>query len=300
VVDPGSSDEPIPDEYGGRVLIPGARLLLLTVGAVAAGTIAAGLIASATGPQTEGANPPPAPPSPTAPVEERTPSAEPAPAGLPVIDYWTAPRGFPADPTPLSTTALTQGLRPTTSLVVYDAPGGRPRARLAPSMSDLPVIAPIVDRRTGWVAVLLPTVNRTVGWLPSGGWTTRPLPDQIVVRRRTHRLTWLHNGVRKADWTVTTGTAATPTPLGRTFVLGRTTPRGAVYAGLDALALASVPDDRRSVSAGLRGAHTGIHGWYRDDVFGRSVSNGCIRMPSAAQRTLLKNITPGTAVTVID
>jgi lipoprotein-anchoring transpeptidase ErfK/SrfK len=83
-------------------------------------------------------------------------------------------------------------------------------------------------------------------------------------------------------------------------VLGRTTPRGAVYAGLDALALGSVPDDLTSVGASLRGAHTGIHGWYRTDAFGRSISNGCIRVPRAGQRALLNGIGPGTAVIVVD
>jgi lipoprotein-anchoring transpeptidase ErfK/SrfK len=83
-------------------------------------------------------------------------------------------------------------------------------------------------------------------------------------------------------------------------VLGRTTPHGAVYAGLDALALGSVPEDRAAVSHALRRAHTGIHSWYRSDAFGRSASNGCIRMPRAAQRILLTHIGPGTPVTIVD
>jgi lipoprotein-anchoring transpeptidase ErfK/SrfK len=143
-----------------------------------------------------------------------------------------------------------------------------------------------------------------VGWLPATGpatgWTPRPLPDQLVLRRRTHELTWLRDGQRRASWTVAVGTAATPTPLGRTFVLGRTSTHGSVYAGLDALALGSVPDDRHALSAAFRGAHTGIHSWYRADVFGRDTSNGCIRVPRAGQRTLLTNIAPGTSLLVLD
>jgi hypothetical protein len=236
----------------------------------------------------------------TTPVRITTPPAAKAPPGLPVIDYWSAPRGFPADPTPSSSAPITEGLHPTASIAVYDAPGGRPLARLKPTISGLPLVTPIVERSTGWVAVLLPSVNRRIGWLPTGGWTARSLPDQLVVRRRTHSLTWLHAGVVSATWTVATGAAATPTPLGRTFVLGRTTPHGTVYAGVDALALGSIPEDRGAVAPGLRRAHTGIHGWYRSDVFGRSTSNGCVRMPRDAQRTLLEHIAPGTAVTVID
>jgi lipoprotein-anchoring transpeptidase ErfK/SrfK len=54
------------------------------------------------------------------------------------------------------------------------------------------------------------------------------------------------------------------------------------------------------VAPGLRDAHTGIHAWYRPSVFGRSVSNGCIRMPRAAQETLLNHIAPGTTLVVRD
>jgi hypothetical protein len=277
---------------------PAGRLAV--AGLLCAGSAAGiGVLASAHGPPaTVSAAGPPRSMPPVRPTEP-TPSAAPAPAGLPVIDYWTAPHGFPADPAPRSTRPVTEGLHPTGPVAVYDAPGGRPRARLTPRISGLPVTVPVVARRSGWFAVLLPTSNRTVGWLPPTGWVSRPLPDQLIVRRREHRLTWLHDGRRAAAWQVATGAAATPTPLGRTFVLGRTATGGSVYAGLDALALGSVPEDRHAVPSALSGAHTGIHGWYRD-VFGRSVSNGCIRMPRAAQRMLLEHIRPGTVVTVVD
>ncbi|MGW4944148.1 L,D-transpeptidase [Actinoplanes sp. NPDC004185] len=246
--------------------------------------------------------PAPAAPSPSvaAPTPEPILSAAPAPAGLPVIDYWTAPRGFPADPAATSLTGITEGLHPTRSIPVYDAPGGRPRARLTPEISGMPLILPITDRRSGWVAVLLPTANRRIGWLPPKGWSPRPLRDHLIVQRRTHQLIWRRDGVRQGAWTVTTGTAATPTPLGRSFVLGRTPTNGSAYANVDALALSSVPENRRSLPAALRGAHTGIHGWHDPSAFGRSASNGCVRMPRAAQRTLLKHIGHGTLVTVVD
>jgi hypothetical protein len=227
----------------------------------------------------------------------RIPPAAPAPAGLPVIDYWTSPRGFPPDPAPASTVALGDGLRPDKPLPVYDRPGGRPRAVLPRSISGLPVTVPIVVREPGWVAVLLPSANRRIGWLPERGWTRRPLPDSLLLHRRTHILTWLRDGRKRAGWTVSVGTPRTPTPPGRTFVLGRTPTSGHVYGGLDALALASVPDRRESLPPALRRAHTGIHGWYRED-FGRGNSNGCIRMPRDAQRTLLREIPPGTPVIV--
>lgn len=225
----------------------------------------------------------------------------PPPADLPVIDYVHVPGGFPADGQPSSTTPLTEGLHPTGQVAVYDAPGGEPRAFLPSQISGVEVTVPIVDRRSGWVAVLLPSVDRRVGWLPErAGWSARQLTDQLILRRTAHQLTWLRAGVLKGTWTVATGTAQTPTPLGRTFVLGRTTPEGQVYAGLDALVLGSVPEEREALAPGLRNGHTAIHSWYRASAFGHSVSNGCIRVPQPGQRTLLQEIAPGTPVTVID
>ncbi|RZU54083.1 L,D-transpeptidase-like protein [Krasilnikovia cinnamomea] len=239
-------------------------------------------------------------PSTARPGQQPALPARAAPADLPVIDYRSVPGGFPPDPTPQSTAALTEGLRPRARLAVYDAPGGRPRAFLPPSISGVPVTVPILMRRGGWVAVLLPSINRTMGWLPAGRWAVQPLRDHLILRRRTHELTWLRDGALVARWTVTTGSPATPTPLGRSFVLGRSTPGGAVYGGLDALVLGSVPDDRHAVPPALRGAHTGIHSWHRGGSFGKSVSNGCIRVPKSGQRRLLSAIAPGTPVSVVD
>ncbi len=243
---------------------------------------------------------PAAPPSAAAPPPPAPPRAAPAPRDLPKIVYSRTPRGFPADPAPASLVAVTEGLHPERKLAVYDAPGGRPRAFLPRSISGLSVVVPIVARRTGWVAVLLPSANRRIGWLPETGWSPRPLRDQLLVRRAKHELTWLRDGRPRATWRVSVGSASTPTPLGRTFVLGRTGTRGSVYAGLDALVLGAVPEDRAALAPGLRDAHTGIHGWTRSSAFGRSVSNGCVRLPPKAQRTLLRQVGPGTVVHIVD
>lgn len=279
-----------------------ACLLVLALGVAAVVTGAVGLAPRADAPGIATSSPAPraAVPNETRTFDGSAPPAAPAPAGLPVIDYWRAPRGLPADPGRLSTVAVTEGLRPTVRRVVYDAPGGTPRAFLPPSISGMPVTVPIVARRTGWVAVLLPSINRRMGWLTAEGWAPRPLRDQLVLRRRTHELTWLHEGTPRISWTVATGAPATATPLGRTFVLGRVTTSGSVYAGLDALVLGSVPDHPKSLPPALRAGHTAIHSWYASSSFGRSTSNGCIRVPRKGQRTLLKNIAVGTVVTVID
>jgi len=223
-----------------------------------------------------------------------------APKDLPVITYRQAPSGFPADPGRTDIVPITEGLHATRRLPLYDAPGGTPRAFLPPGIRGVEVTVPIVERQPGWVAVLLPSINRRIGWLPATGWQSRSLRDQLVVRLARHELVWLHDGVRQESWTVATGSDRTPTPLGRTFVLGRTETEGSVYGGLDALVLGAVPDDRDAVAPGLRDAHTGIHSWHSASAFGRSVSNGCLRVPRDGQRTLLDHIGPGTPVVVLN
>ncbi|MFG1678055.1 L,D-transpeptidase family protein [Micromonospora sp. NPDC049282] len=240
------------------------------------------------------------PSSPGPSTTESVPPATPAPADLPVVTYDPAPRGFPADPAPADTRPLSEGARPNGKVAAYDAPGGRPLAFLAPTISDVRLTVPIVERRAGWAAVLLPSANRTVAWLPAGGWTTVVLRDQIVVERRTHRLTWLRDGRAVHTWPVSLGLPGQLTPLGRTFVLGRTPPPQDVYGGVDIFALGAIPDDPDAVPTGLRGAHIGLHTWHNDDTLGENVTNGCIRLTRSAQRQLLAALAPGTSVVVVD
>ncbi|MFG2051101.1 L,D-transpeptidase family protein [Micromonospora sp. NPDC048935] len=232
--------------------------------------------------------------------EEPVLPATPAPAGLPVVDYDPAPGGFPADPATMDTTPLTEGVHPTRRIPAYDAPGGRPRAFLEPTISGVDLTMPVADRRAGWTAVLLPSANGRLAWLPPGGFDTVALRDQIVVERKVHRLTWYRAGAAVRSWKVSLGQSGQETPLGRTFVLGRTPPPEEVYGGVDIYALGSVPDDPESVPAGLRGAHIGVHTWYNDDELGENTTNGCIRLTRSGQRELLAEVRPGSSVVVVD
>jgi lipoprotein-anchoring transpeptidase ErfK/SrfK len=239
----------------------------------------------------------PAPAPPSAPA--KPPVAVKPPADLPVITYGDGPSGLPADPEQNSTVAPTQGLHPTRKLALYDAPGGKPRAFLPREISGLRTVVPIVQQDRGWVAVLVPSVNRRIGWLPPDGWEAETLRDQLVVQVSQHTLSWLRDGQEQQRWTVATGAKQTPTPLGRTYVMGTTKMSGDIYLGLRALVLGSIPEEPEKMAAAFQLAHTGIHAWYKDSVFGHSVSNGCIRMPGAAQKKLVAEIPAGTTITIL-
>lgn len=270
--------------------------LLLAAALLVGRVLTGGPAPVAAAPETPSTTGPSLSPSPT----ESVPPAAPAPDDLPVITYDPAPGGFPADPGAADTRPLTEGLSPTRTIAAYDAPGGRPRAFLARTISDVPLTMPIVERRVGWTAVLLPSANRRIAWLPAGGWDTVALPDQLVVERRPHRLTWYREGRAVRSWEVSLGMPGQSTPLGRTFILGRTPPPQAVYGGVDIFALGAIPDDPGAVPTGLRGAHIGVHSWHNDDTLGENVTNGCIRLTRSGQRQLLAALRPGTAVVVVD
>lgn len=244
--------------------------------------------------------PPRASPSYPIPTTETSLPAVPPPADLPVIDYWPSPTGFAADPAPLSTARLFQGLRPTERIALYDEAGGTPRAYLDLTIRGAEITLPIVAHHAGWVSVLVPSVNRTVAWVPPGSWTTVPLRDQLIVVRSTHELLWFRDGHFVQSWPVSLGTAATPTPLGRTFVLGRSSLPGYVYADTDVLALGAVPDHPEAIPPGLLGAHTGVHTWYHDGELGQNTTDGCIRLTRSGQERLLAELAPGTPVVVLD
>lgn len=196
--------------------MPRPYLLLSTVAAV---TVASGVAIVGLARGNEPATIVEAP-HPSASASRSAPSSAPAvppaaepPAGLPVIAYAKGPAGLPADPAPASTAAITEALRPETTVALYDAPGGTPRAVLPARISGLRVLAPIVARQNGWVAVLAPAANRRIGWVPAenAGWTAEPLRDQLVVDLSERRLSWLREGAEKGRWTVAIGTRQTPT-----------------------------------------------------------------------------------------
>jgi hypothetical protein len=233
--------------------------------------------------------------------EQQVVAAPPVPPGLETVAYEKFQTGWPADPTPAKLTGITEGVHPQKTVAMYDAVGGTAKAMMAPEIAPgVESVLPVVEKKSGWVAVLVPSANRSIAWLPDKDLEHRKLEDHIVIYRKQHKLVWLKNDKEQKSWPVTLGLPKSPTPLGRSFVLGRSLLPGKVYAGVPVFALSSIPDDPNSVPTGLRGAHTGIHTWHNDNNLGKDVSDGCIRLTKSGQELLLKEIENGTPVTVVD
>ncbi|MDR6593635.1 hypothetical protein ACFFSW_17120 [Saccharothrix longispora] len=105
-------------------------------------------------------------------------------AGLPLAVIGQSLQHAPADPDPAGDPGP-EVLHPTTTAAVYDAPGGRPIARLAPRQVFTPTWVPVVQRRPGWARVLLPTRPLDDGSAPTG-WLY--LDHTVVLSQSHHRI----------------------------------------------------------------------------------------------------------------
>jgi lipoprotein-anchoring transpeptidase ErfK/SrfK len=220
-------------------------------------------------------------------------------ARLPRATTFTRIPAAPVDQDPF---ALTGGLvvHPLQPQVLYAAPGKQPVAVLPATELGGPTWVPVVQTSPGWDRVLLPSrPNRATGWIFTGSTGRSPL--QI---RRSSYLIRIQIGARKLSvdeggrplgtWTVAVGAAGTPTPAGRTFLLALLAPPRPTYSPL--ILPLGLHSNALSAFGGGPGT-VGLHGWPNPSVFGRAVSNGCVRVPAAALR-LLSGIPLGTLVLI--
>jgi lipoprotein-anchoring transpeptidase ErfK/SrfK len=188
----------------------------------------------------------------------------------------------------------TQPFSGTTGLVVH------PRAETAlfssPDADDAfgkigptqfgPTWLPVVDQADDWLRVLLPSKpNRSTGWIQDQDLDRATSSYLIRVHTSSRTLELFLNNKSLGTWKAGVGAKKTPTPPGRTFLLG------------------SIIDHKRSASPVVLplGAHSptldtfgggpgtvAIHGWPDPHVFGAAISAGCVRVPRTALAHLQK------------
>lgn len=190
----------------------------------------------------------------------------------------------PLDPQPY---AGTDGLvvHPRTETALYSAPDADAFAKIGPTQFGQTWL-PVVEKADGWVRVLLPSKpNRSTGWLPDEDLDRASSSYLIKVHTGSRTIELFERARRLGVWKAGVGAQKTPTPPGRTFLLG------------------SIIDNKRSASPIVLplGAHSptldtfgggpgtvAIHGWPRPDVFGAAISAGCVRVPKTALAHLQK------------
>ncbi|HEX3958389.1 MAG TPA: L,D-transpeptidase [Trebonia sp.] len=217
-------------------------------------------------------------------------------ARLPMATTYGTTPAAPRDPAPFAPeTGIV--LHPEVTRVVYARPGGPPAAVLPAKQLGSSTWVPVVQSQPGWDRVLLPTrPNQSTGWiyLGGGGLQIAYSPYRIEVNLAAYRLTVLDAGRSLGSWTVAKGTAGTPTPPGRTFLLASLIPSHPTYSPL------ILPLGLHSNTLTTYGGGPGtvaLHGWPDPAVFGHAVSHGCVRVPAAALRALSR-IPLGTPVMI--
>jgi hypothetical protein len=199
-------------------------------------------------------------------------------------------------------TASTDGgvVHPARTVPIFGRPGGPPIAALPAVEVGGPTWVPIVGKQPGWVQVLLPSKpNGRVGWLAddSAVLSTARSSYQVRVNLKAFKLSLIDNGKTLGSWTVGTGSAADPTPPGRTFILGSFTDPQQNYSPV------ILPLGVHSATLDTFGGGPGtvaIHTWLNrptDNVYGAMSSNGCIRVPPDAL-SLIEKAPLGTLVLI--
>jgi len=199
----------------------------------------------------------------------------------------------PADDRPAEATDGTV-VHPRKPTAIFDQPGGEPIGKIGPrQLGD--TWLPAIGSQDGWTRVLLPSKpNGSTGWLQTAD----------VAESRTKYLIRVHLGARKlellrgekqiGEWSVGIGKPDTPTPTGRTFLLGSIVDPGQQFSPV-ILPLGSHSDTLDSFGGGP--GTVAIHTWPSTEVFGTESSHGCIQVPEDALDHL-KEVPLGTLVLV--
>ncbi|WP_174549841.1 L,D-transpeptidase [Herbidospora cretacea] len=217
-------------------------------------------------------------------------------AGLPLATTYTTIPTAPRDPAPADPTSGLV-LHPSTTQVVYAHPGGPPVAKLPATQLKSPTWVPVIATQPGWEQVLLPSrPNGSTGWIYVGGGGVQKArsPYRVEVETVTRTLTVHHSGQKMGSWKVAVGAPETPTPTGRTFVLAAVSP---TYSGYGSLVLPLGAHSTTLETFDDGPATVAMHGWEDQEIFGRPISHGCIRLPDAALR-VMSRVPLGTAVLI--
>jgi hypothetical protein len=199
----------------------------------------------------------------------------------------------PRDPDPQG---VTDGevVHPLQVLPLYAVPGRRPFAKIGPKQFG-DTWLPVVERRGGWSRVLLPSrPNGSTGWLRTKHLERATTPYLVRVHLGSRQLELFNQGSSLGSWPVAIGAADTPTPPGRTFLLGQVIDEAQSFSPV-ILPLGSHSDTLDSYGGGP--GTVALHGWPDSAVFGQAVSHGCVRVPPDALEAL-SQVPLGTLVVV--
>ena len=187
------------------------------------------------------------------------------------------------------------------SVDVYTSPTDtQPSTTLSnPNENGAPRVFLVEAKMPDWWQVLLPIEpNGSTGWVRADQVTATQTSFRIVISRSEHKLRLYNNGEVVAEEPVGIGTADTPTPGGRFYLmelLKAPNPNGPY--GPYAFGLNGFSTTLESFAG--REPVIGLHGTNDPSSLGRDVSNGCIRLSNDAITRLAQTVPLGTPVEIV-
>jgi hypothetical protein len=200
--------------------------------------------------------------------------------------------------------ARTEGIivHPRSMITIHQRPNGKAIGKIGPKQIG-DTWLPMIAEQDGWVQVLLPSKpNGSTGWLRANQVERNYTPYLITVHLKSMRMELWKADKRGrqpeviGEWDIGIGAPETPTPAGRTFLLGSMVDPKQDYSPV-ILPLGAHSDTLDTFGGGP--GTVAIHTWPTDDVIGTATSHGCIRVPKDALQQL-QDVPLGTLVLVDD
>ncbi|HWJ08219.1 MAG TPA: L,D-transpeptidase [Nocardioides sp.] len=212
---------------------------------------------------------------------------------LPLTSTKARIEAAPQDPRP---TKVPKGtvVHPKRMVAIYDEPDGTAFAKVGPKQFG-DTWLPVITRNRDWVQVMLPSKpNGSTGWIRSSQLAEAHSRFLVMVHLGSRTLQLFEDNREVGSWSVAIGAPETPTPVGRTFVLGQIVDDKQPFSPV-ILPLGSHSDTLDTYGGGP--GTVALHGWTDPTVFGEAVSHGCVRVPDDALE-LLRIVPIGTPVMV--
>lgn len=261
--------------------------------------------------------PVPAATAPPARTPDPVPSATPTPTGfpanmasypldqLPQVDVYAVISALPVDADPYGALTGELARAVTDRIPVFADPTGEPVAALPRDHYYDGTTVPVIERQEHWVHVLLtgraalPSAGnpgQLTGWVRAQDveLSTAEATVEVDLAARTIDIVTRDGARERVADDYAWGAEATPTPLGRSFVMMVRTEPSLGYTRGHPLVYLSAQSPTLDGFGGAPVAVTAFH--YHDDRSG-SISNGCLRLgPEAIDR--LAQLPVGTPVVI--
>lgn len=225
--------------------------------------------------------------------------------GLPTADVFAVIPALPVDDEPDGGTTGDVAQPLAAGAPVFAEPGQEPVAALPRELPYEGSIVPIIEREEHWVRVLLVgrsglpsqgTSGQLTGWLRAADVEISSLDTTIEVSISARTIDIVTaSGRERVPGEFAWGTEATPTPIGRTFVMSVRTASSLAYTRGHPIVYLAVQSPTLDGFGGIDVAITAFH--YHDTHTGQ-ISNGCLRV-GAETIDRLTQVPAGTTVRIL-